>query len=130
MVNTAESDIVSPSVTAEYPLGFLCKEVFFLEQLCSFRTSASACFQSSYQLVCSSAVFRTDVKGIQIFLSRSLHVLIVSAFRQLLHFYFQTVSDGILSKQHTIAELCVILEQGVRPCRSSSVGIYGIWCRR
>ena len=31
VVNAAESDIVSPSVTAEYPLGFLSEEVFVLK---------------------------------------------------------------------------------------------------
>ena len=33
MVNAAESDIVSPSVTAEYPLGFLSEEVFILNDV-------------------------------------------------------------------------------------------------
>ena len=57
MVNTAESDIVSPSVTTEDPLGFLSQEVFVLQDILCFL--ASACFQSSNQLVCSSAVGST-----------------------------------------------------------------------
>ena len=41
MVNTAESDIVSPSVTTEDPLGFLSQEVFVLDDV--FACIAVAC---------------------------------------------------------------------------------------
>ena len=49
MVNTTESDVVSPSVSAEYPLGFLSKEVFILNDV--FACLAIASFQCCYQLV-------------------------------------------------------------------------------
>ena len=55
MVNTAESDIVCPSVTTEDPLGLLSQgKSLFFRISCAFV--ASACFQSSYQLVGSCAV--------------------------------------------------------------------------
>ncbi len=44
MVNTTESDIVSPSVTTEDPLGFLSEEVFVLRILlpCRIRKPSRA----------------------------------------------------------------------------------------
>ena len=44
MVNTAESDIVSPSVTTEDPLGLLSQKVFVLYNILAEITVAS--FQS------------------------------------------------------------------------------------
>ena len=41
VVNTAESDIVSPSVTTEDPLGFLSKEVFLFYDIFACRALAS-----------------------------------------------------------------------------------------
>ena len=46
MVNAAETDIVSPSVTTEDPLGFLSQEIFLSKDFFCFV--ASACFQSCY----------------------------------------------------------------------------------
>ena len=40
MIYATESDIVSPSVTTEYPLGFLSKEVFLSKDFLSFVTTA------------------------------------------------------------------------------------------
>ena len=54
VVNTAESDIVCPSVTAEDPLGFLSKEVFVLNDVLAYWAVNS--LQCGNQLVCSSAV--------------------------------------------------------------------------
>ena len=73
MVNTAESDIVCPSVTTEDPLGLLSQG-----SPCSCRISlrllASACFQSSYQLIGSCAVGSTYSVGIQPCLSCCLYI--------------------------------------------------------
>ena len=41
VVNTTESDIVSPSVTTEDPLGFLSKEVFLFYDIFACRALAS-----------------------------------------------------------------------------------------
>ena len=54
MVNTAEADIVSPSVAAEYPLGFLSEEVFILNDVPAYRAVNSV--QCGNELVCSSSV--------------------------------------------------------------------------
>ena len=72
MVNTAESDIVSPSVTTEDPLGLLSQEVFVLQDILCLV--ASACFQSCYQLVSSSAVCSAYAVGIQPFLTCCLYI--------------------------------------------------------
>ena len=49
VVNTAESDIVSPSVTTEDPLGFLSEEVFVLNDVSCKRRSQR--FDSELQQV-------------------------------------------------------------------------------
>ena len=54
MVNTTESDIVSPSVTTEDPLGFLGQIIFLSKDF--FCCVTSACFQSCDQFVCCCTV--------------------------------------------------------------------------
>ncbi len=72
VVNAAESDIVSPSVTTEDPLGFLSEEVFLCKDL--FALVASASFQSSYQLIGCSTVGSTYSISIKPFLSCSFYI--------------------------------------------------------
>ena len=59
MVNTAESDIVSPSVTTEDPLGFLSQEVFILNDVFAY-IAVNASSRCSYQLIGSSTVGCAD----------------------------------------------------------------------
>ena len=78
VVNTAESDIVSPSVTTEDPLGLLSQDNLCSSAI-SFACIASACFQSCYQLVSSCTVCSAYAEGIQPFLSSCLYFFV--AFR-------------------------------------------------
>ena len=72
MVYTAETDIVSPSVTAEYPLGLLSQEIFILNNV-SADIAVNA-VQSCNQLIGSSAVQSADAKCIEPFLAGCLHL--------------------------------------------------------
>ena len=130
VVNSTESDIVSPSVTTEDPLGFLRKEVFIFQQFCSLSTSAVTVFQSFYKLVCSCSVCCTYWECIQIFLSCCFHIIVCTVLYKFLYRCFESFTDRILCKKHTISKLCVILKQWVRPCRTSSLWVYCIRCRR
>ena len=71
MVNTAESDIVSPSVTTEDPLGFLSQEIFVSNDI--FTNFAFASFQSCNQFICSNTVSSTYTISIQPFLTSSFY---------------------------------------------------------
>src|SRR5699024_10317968 len=120
MVNAAESDIVSPSVTTEDPLGFLRQEVFVLHDVLAGLAVAS--LKSSYQFVGGVSVGHAAVEGIQVRLACFFYFcgsLIRSGYS--LYFFFQSRTDGFLSKQHTVTKLCVILKQGVGPCRTLSL---------
>ena len=128
MVNAAETDIVSPSVTTEDPLGFLSQEVFALQDFLSFLASAG--FQSSNQLICSSTVGSAYAEGIQPFLTGSLNVFFICSSNQSLYFGLQTVTQSLLSQEHTVTELSVILEQRVGPCRTLSFSVYSVRCGR
>ena len=86
VVNTTESDIVSPSVTTEDPLGFLSEEVFLSKDFFCFVTSAS--FKSSNKFVCSSAVCSTYSKCIQPFLTSCLNVFVCSVSNNVFNFCF------------------------------------------
>ena len=86
MVNTTESDIVSPSVTTEDPLGFLSQEIFLSKDFFCFVTSAS--FKSSNKFVCSSAVCSTYSKCIQPFLTSCLNVFVCSVSNNVFNFCF------------------------------------------
>ena len=60
----------------------------------------------------------------------SLNCLICSLLCDLLNFCFQSVSDCILCKQHTVSKLSVVFKQGVAPCRSFTFRCYCVRCRR
>ena len=128
MVNAAETDIVSPSVAAEDPLGFLC-QIIFLGKDC-FRSVASARLESRHQLIGGRSVSYAACEGIQPLFCGSFHIFIVAVGNHILDLLFQAVADGFLSQQHTVTELCVILKQGIGPCRALSFGVYGVRCGR
>ena len=124
MVHAAESDIICPSVSTEDPLGLLGKEVFILHDILAYFAVLS--FQNSNQLIGSSSVGHTAVEGIQIFLACSLNRIVGSVRKNAFHLLLQAASQRLLSEQHTHTELSVVLEQGVIPCRTSAVLVYGI----
>ena len=123
MVYAAEADIVCPAVAAEDPLGFLRQEIFVFQDL--LAGLASAGFQSRYQLICRRAVCSSYAVGIQPLLSCCLYV-VSCLLHKGLNLCFQAVPDGALRQAHAVAELCRILKQGVGPCRTVSLLVYGI----
>ena len=73
VVYAAETDIVSPSVTAEYPLGLLSQEIFILNNV-SADIAVNA-VQNCNQLIGSSAVQSADAKCIKPLLAGCLHLV-------------------------------------------------------
>ena len=128
MIHTAESDIICPSVTAEYPLGFLGKEVFVFNDILAY--AAVLCFQYRYQLIGCRSVGHAAVVGIQVFLACRLNSFVPGIGKYLFNLSFQPASDCVLCKQHTHTELSVIFEQGVVPSGSLAGSVYGIRCTR
>ena len=133
MVNTAETDIVSPSVTAEYPLGLLSEEVFVLHD--SPCSSGSRCRPEPATSLSVAVPFdRTDIRKVSkpLFASSLItsSVALVLPPSQLSTLPFKLVTDCVLSQKHTITELCVVLEQGVVPCRTLASLVHGVRCGR
>ena len=128
MVNTAESDIICPSVTTEYPLGFLGEEVFVLNDILAY--AAVFAFQSRYQLVGCRSVGNAAVVGIQVFLANSLNSFVIGIGKNVFNLCLQSASDSVLGKQHTHTKLSIVFKQGVVPSGSLAFFVYGIRCAR
>ncbi len=114
MIQTAEADIVCPSVAAEDPLGLLGQEILILQD--GLRFIGAVRFQSCNKLLCSRAVRCAVLIGSQPLISSCLHAF--GLLRQSGNLIFQAGTQCIGSKEHTETKLCVILEQGVIPCRA------------
>ena len=88
---------------------------------------AVSVFDCFYKFLGCSSVGSAAVKGIQILFACCFYF-----FRSFLrvhnsfNFGFQAAADCFLSKKHTITELCVVLKQGVGPCRALSFLVYGV----
>ena len=96
VVYATETDIVSPSVTTEDPLGFLSQEVFVLNDF--FAGIAFASFQSSNQFICCSTVGSTYTEGIDPFFTSCFYFIrSFFTFHNSFYFCFQTVTDCFLS---------------------------------
>ena len=128
MVQTAESYIVRPAVTAKDPLGFFTQEVFLFQNLLCFLTAA--CFQGCNQFFCGQSVDGTVLISIQPFFRCRFHILIGSVGSNAFQFRLQSAADCVLSQKHTISKLCRIFKERIGPCRTSALGIHGIRSRR
>ena len=73
MIQTAEADIISPSITTEDPLGLLSQEVLICYDV--LAGIAINTIKSCNQLVSSRTIQSTDTEGIQPLLASSLHLL-------------------------------------------------------
>ena len=124
VIQSAETDVVSPSVSTEYPLRLLSQEVFLLQDILGGVTSA--CLKSSNQLVGSRAVGCAYCEGIVPLFDGSLHILVVRIGSESVQLVFQSVTDCSLSEQHTVSKLSRILEQRVGPCRTMSLCVDGV----
>ena len=121
MVYAAETNIIAPAVATEDPLRLLRQEVLLKQDL--LGSVAAACLKGSNQLICSGEVGRTTCEGIQPSLAGSLYVFLIRGSTQSLNLCLQAVTDSSLGKKHTITELCIVLKEGVAPCRALSLGI-------
>ena len=109
MVYAAASDIVSPSVTPEDPLGFLSEEVFVLNDVSA--NVAVSVFDCFYKFLGCSSVGSAAVKGIQILFACCFYFFrSFLGVHNILNFGFQAAADCFLSEKHTITELSIILK--------------------
>ena len=121
MVNTAVTDIVSPSVTTEYPLGLLGQELLLLKDLLSCIGAVS--FESCYQSIRSCAVLSACHEGVDPLLSGCLDV-VACCLSKSLDLGLEICSQGLVCKKHTITKLCSVLKQGVGPCRAVTLVVH------
>ena len=120
MVKTAETDIVCPSVTAEDPYGLLGEVILLSEDFLSII--AAALFKLSYKSICCSAVLLAVIYCCKVSICGSLDLCADAFFscksRNLLN---KVISERLLAEVHTVTVLCVILKEGVCPCRALAV---------
>ena len=128
MIQSTESDVISPSVSAENPLWLFSEEIFIIYDILTYFTVTSR--KCRYQLICSSSICSSTGKGIKPFLTYCLHFF--GSFircRDRFYFCFQSISDRFVCKHHTVTKLCVIFKEGVRPCRSFTFCVHSVRCR-
>ena len=125
MVKSAVTDIVSPAVAAEDPLALLGEVVLSCENLANDAVLCRALLKSAYQLLGSSCVCLAVVLSSEILVDECLSVIMsdLACFLQLL---LNSLSQSVLSQEHTVTELCVILEQGVSPSRTLAFLVGGV----
>ena len=110
MVETAESDIVSPTVSAEYPYRLLGEVILTLEDL--LRKVAITILDSGNECVGSGSVCLAVVECVEIVLSSFLDSsrCLVGAC-ELFNVALKSFTDRLLTECHSETVLCVILEQ-------------------
>ena len=119
VIESAVADIICPAVAAEDPLALLCQEIsVLLYNLCLSGIIGS---KGSKQLIGSSTVGGAVILCIQPLLCSSVSALCKNLCR-----VSNLCADRILCKEHTKAELCVVLEQRIAPCRTMSLRIHGV----
>jgi hypothetical protein len=89
MVKSAESDIISPSITTEDPLALLSKEILILYKI--LGRSSVLSFKSCNKLICSSTVSSANCKCIKPLLSNFLNSGSIG-LSKLLNFLLQSAS--------------------------------------
>ena len=128
VIQTAEADVVCPAVAAEDPNGLL-SEVFLVSQnILAVRAACCCalfelCNQRLGRLSVSSAVVLGIHEGVDGILEVVRSLLGAS---HLLELGDQALTESFLAVVHAEAVLCVILEQGVCPCRTVALSIDGV----
>ena len=127
MVNTAEADVISPTVAAEDP-NRLLREVFLMSQ--NVLAECAICagfFNGVCQCLRSVCILSAVFKRCKVSVCRRLNVCACFVrLSDLLNFAYKTVADSFLTEVHTVAVLCVILKQRVSPCRTVALGVCGV----
>ena len=122
MVESAVADIICPTVTTEYPLAAGWDEVLVVEEL--LAGLALALGKQRDDLVSDLAGYCCILPVVEPLLAESLDVIgSLLASESLGH----EVGDGLActvgTDLHSKTEFCVVLEEGVLPCRSVSLCI-------
>ena len=119
VVETTETDIVSPTVATEDPHGFLSEVVFFSEdRLASIAINlfefCNVCFGSFF--VCS-----TIVEGVNPSLCSSFELCgSTFACKNSLSLSEEFFTDGLLTEVDTETVFCVVFKEGVAPSRTTT----------
>ncbi len=109
MVNSAEADIVSPSVAAEDPLALLGCIILVGNDISACITVAALdCFDHS--LSCRTVALAA-CKCVDILLASVLYSCIISICHDLFCICLDRITDSLLSEEHTETELCIILKE-------------------
>ena len=125
MVNTAEADVICPSVAAEDPYGLLGKEFLVVNDILAVLTIDAV--ESGNKRISSSAVLRSVIDCVKISLGSRLDLIGgLVAVSDSLNLSYEPVANCVLTEEHTVTVLCVILEQGVCPCGTVTVLVNGI----
>ena len=136
MIQTAVTDIVSPSVSAESPYGFLYQEVLqlhdsFTKHVYNFIRCAHV-FDRVDDLVALCSGFSAVILVFQPFFDRFFQLFIDIQFHQSFHVMLDFFSHLFCSQQHTVTILSVVFKQRICPCRTSAVLILAVrhgWSR-
>ena len=130
VVDTAETNIIAPAVSAERPDRLLSKNILLIknlfEELGVRLQRLKACNQCSSRSLIGFAV----ILGIKEFLDNCFNSFIIGFLSKSFYFADSMLTACILCKEHTEAILCVIFEQGVCPCRSAAFFICCVRSRR
>ena len=120
LIEAAEADVVCPAVAAEDPDGLLGDVLLALQDLSRLlAASSSSLLQLSDQGLCGLVVGLGVVLGSDELLVSSLQLCgCLVGTSNLSDLLDQVLTDGLLADVQAQAMLCVILEQGVAPCRT------------
>ena len=120
VIQTAEADVVCPAVAAEDPDGLLGNVLLALQDLCRLLAAgSSSLLQLSDQGLCGLVVGLGVVLGCDELLVSSLQLSrSLVGTSNLCDLLDQVLADGLLADVQAQTMLCVILEQGVAPCRT------------
>ena len=98
MVNTAEADVVSPTVSAEYPNGLLGKILAVNQNILAKSAICAGSLYCGYKGLCGVAVLSAVVNGVKISRGGFLNIvacLIGSGY--FLNLAYKTVTDSLLT---------------------------------
>ena len=126
MVYTAVSDIICPAVTTEDPLALLSQEVLLCDDFLCIRGIDVS--KSCNQCICCCSVLSTLLVCIEP--SLAFRCALAAFCDNVLNVSLEAFTDCLLSKEHTVTELSVVLEQGVIPCRALAFRCNSVRCGR
>ena len=112
MIKTAETDIISPAVTAEDPYGLLGEVVLVLKDISLLIALAVALFELSNECSSCSCILSTVVYCCEVLISSCLDLSrCLVACSDFLYFLDESLTDSLLTEIHTETVLSVVLEQ-------------------